>query len=109
MALTFGQPLTVYAKNGAGTLTKNQISITLDASYAAGGIALTPAQLGQANGVVFGVVNVRTVSATGPSNGVLDCTSQTAPKLKLQNAGATAELGAGAASGAVIDVISWGY
>jgi hypothetical protein len=109
MALTFTAPQTDPVKGGAGTLNKSQVSITLDASYAAGGIALTPAQLGQGNGVLFGMVNVRTVAATGPSNGVLDCTSQTAPKLKLQNAGATAELGAGAASGAVVDVISWGY
>jgi len=84
-------------------------SITLDASYATGGIPLTPAQLGLTGAVYFGVVNIRTNSATGPGDGTLDCSSPGAPKMKLQAAANTAELAAGAASGAIIDVLAFGY
>lgn len=87
-------------------------SITLDASYATNGIPLTPQQLGMDSFVLGGVVTVRTAVATAsPSNGVLDVTvsgTPTAPKLKLQAAGALAELAAGAGSGAVVDVLAFG-
>lgn len=92
-----------------GNLFATYTSITLDASYATGGIPLTPAQLGLNDAVLFGLVNVRTAVATAsPSNGVLDCTNTAAPKLKLQAAGALAELAAAAGSGAIVDVLAFG-
>lgn len=102
--------LSVPAKRFPGQAMETFTSITLDASYTVGGIALTPAQLGLGNGALFGWVNVRTAVATAsPSNGTLDCTNPAAPRLKLQAAGALAELANGAGSGAVIDVFAVGY
>lgn len=103
MALAFSPPQQVYSGQGQ-YVAMVQTQVTIDASYTSGGITLTPAQLGLTSRVFFGQVGVRTATATGPSNGVLDCTNPQFPKLKLQNAGATAELGAGAASGAVLDI-----
>jgi len=85
----------------------SQASITLDSSYAAGGIALTPAQLGQKVSCSFGLVNLRTAAGSGTIvNGVLDCSTPTAPKLKLNTA--TGEIAAASNSGAIVDVICWG-
>lgn len=112
MALTFTpRPLD---KDNANKIVTSSLfatvtSVTLDASYATGGVVLTPVQLGFTGAVYFGNVGIRTNTATGPSDGALDCTNPGAPKLKLQNAGSTGELGAGAASGAILDVIAYGY
>jgi hypothetical protein len=104
MALTFTAP----AKLNPGTLSVSQVSVTLDASYSAG-VGITLQQLGFGTGVVFGVVAIRTSTPTGPSGGTLDCSTPTAPKLKLQNAGSTDQLAAGDGAGAVIDIVAWGY
>lgn len=83
-------------------------SVTLDNSYAAGGIPLTPAQLGLGQ-VFFGTINIRTAVVTAsPSDGALDCTNPGAPKLKLQAAGSLAELANGAGTGAIVDVLAFG-
>lgn len=96
-------------KSADGSVYRTLTSVTLDASYAAGGIPLTPAQLGLTSQVFFGEVNVRTAVATAsPSDGVLDCTTPSAPKLKLQAAGALAELANAAGSGAILDVVARG-
>ncbi len=105
MTLTFSVPV----KRLPGQLVETQTQVTIDATYATGGIALTPQQLGHGNAVVAGSVSVRT-SAGNVSGGTLDCTTPTAPKLKLQaSATTTAELGAGVGSGAVLDVTALGY
>jgi hypothetical protein len=120
MALTIvNNNLNPYAASAAGgggvrgnaaSLSITMTTITLDGSYATGGITLTPAQLGLTDAVLCGWVVVRTAVATAsPSNGTLDCTSISAPKLKLVAAGALAELAAGAGSGAVLDVYALGY
>lgn len=97
------------SKVAVGALNLTMTTITLDATYAAGGIPLTPSQLGHVNSVLGGWVTVRTAVATAsPSDGTLDCTSVSAPKLKLQAAGALAELANAAGSGAVLDVWSVG-
>jgi len=101
MTLTFNGP-----RQGSLQHIHTSMSVTIHASYVPGGMTLTPQQLGLTNFVIFGIVNVRTASATGPSGGVLDCTNQPAPKLELVNAGATGELAAGAASGAASDIVS---
>lgn len=104
MALAFTNPLKQFPGQGLTTYT----SITLDSSYTAGGVAITPNQLGM-NVVNYGVVAIRTAVATAsPSDGVLDCSNPVAPKLKLQAAGSLAELANGAGSGAVIDILAWG-
>lgn len=86
-------------------------SITLDNSYATGGIPLTATQLGFTSGgnVYFGVVSLRTTVAVGPSGGVLDCTNPGQPKLKLQAAANAAELGVGVGTGAIVDVLAIGF
>jgi len=105
MALVFTAPLVV----DASRLIGSQTMITLDSSYVAGGIPLTPQQLGFPNRVIFGTVCVRTPVAThSPGEGALDCTNPAAPKLKLIGETSLAELGAGQGSGAVLDVTAWG-
>ena len=106
MALGFSVSQKVAPQQAVETYTQ----ITLDASYTAGGIALTPQQLGLGNGVIWGIVGVRTPVATAsPSDGVLDCTNPAAPKLKLVAAGSLAELANGAGSGAIVDVWAKGF
>lgn len=96
-------------KTVPGSTAFTLTSITLDNSYAAGGIPLTPAQLGLTSNVYFGVANVRTSVATAsPSNGALDCSTTTAPKLKLQGATSLAELANAAGTGAIVDVLAFG-
>lgn len=96
-------------KTVPGSTAFTVTSITLDANYPTGGYVLTPANLGLTSNVYFGLVNVRTSVATAsPSNGTLDCSSTTAPKLKLQGASSLAELAANAGSGAVLDVLAFG-
>lgn len=96
-------------KTVPGSTSFTVTSITLDANYVVGGFVLTPAQLGLTSNVYFGVVTVRTgVASASPSNGTLDCSTPTAPKLKLLAAGALAELANGAGSGAIVDVLAFG-
>jgi hypothetical protein len=109
-------PFAASAAGGGGvrgnlaSLKATYSQITLDGSYVAGGIALTPAQLGLQDAVLFGIVGVRTSVATAsPSDGVLDCTSITAPLLKLQGASSLAELANAAGTGAVVDVLAVGW
>ena len=93
-----------------GPLKLTQTTITLDNTYAAGGIPLTPAQLSLNDAVLCGWISIRTSVATAsPSDGVLDCASTTAPKLKLQAASGLAELANGAGTGAIVDVYALGY
>lgn len=96
-------------KVALGALDLTMTTVTIDATYAAGGIPLTPAQLGHVNSVLAGWVVVRTgVATASPANGTLDCTNPAAPKLKLLGASALAELANAAGSGAVLDVWSVG-
>lgn len=96
-------------RTNLASLKASLTSITLDGSYTAGGITLTPAQLGMDSFVLGGIVNIRTSVATAsPINGVLDCTTPTAPKLKLLGATGVAELANAAGSGAVVDVYALG-
>lgn len=91
-----------------GNLFYSLTSVTLDGSYVAGGIALTPAQLGHADGVLLGVVSLRTPTGAGTiSDGVLDCTNPSAPKLKLTTT--TGEIANASNSGAIVDVLAFGY
>lgn len=110
MALTITPvaSLSVAGSGGGGARwTMTSITVGVAGDYSAGGIPLTPAQLGHANDVVFGVVSVRTPGGAGTvTNGALDCSVPTAPKAKLNTAAAEA-VGAGVA-GAVIDVLALG-
>jgi hypothetical protein len=105
MALTIATPQKFWP--GQCTITLTQI--TLDASYAAGGIPVTPAQLGLTQSAIFGHITVRTAVAThSPGGGTVDCTNPAQPKLKLVGESNLAELGAGQGSGAVLDVLTFG-
>lgn len=89
-------------------MTLTQLTIGVAGDYSAGGVPLTPAQLGHSTGVLFGLVSIRTPGGAGTAtDGVLDCTNPAAPKVKLNTAAAEAA-GAGVA-GAVVDVQAWGY
>jgi len=114
MALTIVQrkldPNNDAPKQVPGNTFWSYTSITLDGSYAAGGIPLTPQQLGMTDAVYAGICGVRTSVATAsPSDGVLDCSNPAAPKLKLQGATSLAELANGAGSGAIVDILAIGY
>lgn len=79
------------------------ITIGVAGDYSAGGIPLTPGQLGMDSFVIGGWVQIRTVGGAGTAvNGVLDCTTITAPKLKLNTA--AAEVAGAGVAGALIDV-----
>jgi len=91
-----------------GNLWYSLTTVTIDGSYTAGGITLTPAQLGQSDAVYIGVVSVRTPVGAGTiSEGVLDCSNPAAPKLKLVTA--TGEIANTSNSGAVLDILAFGY
>lgn len=117
MALTY-TPRSLTPENAQGSqvngggLSVSLTSVTLDASYAANGVALSPQQMGFTNGVLGGIAFVRTPAAN-ISGGVLDVTTNgtpAAPKLKLMaSATTTVELGNGAGSGAVLDVLAVGF
>lgn len=97
-------------RGNTGSMTLTQTTITLDGSYAAGGIPVTPAQLGLTDACLGGWTAVRTgVATASPSDGVLDCTNPSAPKIKLLAASSLAELANGAGTGAVVDVWAFGY
>lgn len=99
-------PSALHSNLGNGNVSLT--TITLDGSYVAGGIPLTPTQLGLNDSVLFGVVALRTPSGTGTAvAGVLDCTTPGAPKLKLNTA--TGEVAAASNSGAIVDVLAFGY
>jgi hypothetical protein len=105
VALTFSPPAKFWPSQCTITLTQ----ITLDGSYATGGIPVTPAALGLTQSAIFGHITVRTAVAThSPGGGTVDCTNPTAPKLKLVGESNLAELGAGQGSGAVLDVLTFG-
>ena len=113
MALSFAYT-NLNPAGGSGTpkseldaLWATQTTVTIDSSYASGGIPLTPAQLNLTDMVLAGQVNVRTPTGAGTIvDGVLDCTTPTAPKLKLNTA--TGEVANGSNSGAVIDILAFG-
>lgn len=115
MALTF-TPRAVDHLNNVKTIAADlywtNTSVTLDASYATNGVALTPQNLGFTGAVFLGIVSVRT-SAGNVSAGCLDTSvngKPSAPLLKLQaSATTTAELGAGAGTGAIVDVLAYGF
>jgi len=91
-----------------GNLWYSLTSVTIDGSYVAGGIALTPAQLGMADAVYIGVVTVRTPTGTGTiAEGLLDCSNPAVPKLKLTTA--TGEIANASNSGAILDILAFGY
>ncbi len=93
-----------------GPLWLTQTTITVGASgdYSAGGIPLTPAQLGQTDAVLGGWVSQRTTAASNTTVGAtLDCTTPSTPKLKL-NAIAAEDVGAGVVA-SVFDVWALGY
>lgn len=97
-------------RGNLASLSATMTTITLDGSYLAGGIALTPKQLGLTDAVLAGWVVIRTgVATASPANGTLDCTAPAAPLLKLLGASALAELANAAGSGAVVDVYALGY
>jgi hypothetical protein len=105
MALTFSPPAKFWPAQCTIALTQ----ITLDGSYATGGIPVTPQQLGLTQSAIFGHITVRTAVAThSPGGGTVDCTNPQAPKLKLTGETNLAELGAGQGSGAVLDVLTFG-
>ena len=107
MALTFAQ-VGAFQEGVGAQFKMTQTSVTLDASYASGGIPLTARQLGLGVRVAGGHATVNTAAATGPSGGTLVPQADGSCKLKLANAGNTAELGAGVGSGAVLDVLAFG-
>ena len=92
-----------------GRLYQSLTSVTLDGSYAAGGVVLTPVNLGMVDAVYYGVATIRTPEAASGTavQAVLDCSNPAAPKLKLNTA--TGEVAAASNSGAVIDVLAYGY
>ena len=82
-------------------------SITLDGSYTAGGIPISPRAGGFNSKILFGMGTVRVEAGVG--NVDLNCADPTNPILKLQAAGDVAELANGAGSGSVIDILAVGY
>ena len=99
----------VASRGNAASLKMTLTSLTIGVAgdYSAGGVPLTPQQLGMDSFVIAGHVAIRTVGGAGTAvNGVLDCTTPTAPKVKLNTASAEA-VGAGVA-GAVVDVMAYG-
>jgi hypothetical protein len=87
--------------------TVTTITVGVAGDYSAGGIALTPAQLGFGNEVFYGSASVLTPGGAGTvTDCTLDCTNPKAPKLKA-NAAAAEAAGAGVA-GAVLVVVAWG-
>ena len=82
-------------------------SITLDGSYTAGGITISPRAGGFNSKIIFGMGTVR--SSTTVGNVDLNCADPANPILKLAAAGDVAELANGAGSGSVIDILAVGY
>lgn len=78
--------------------------VTMDATnYTAGGVALTAANLGL-NAVKHATCSIKTVTANGPVACWYDVVNQ---KLKCNDA--TAEVGAVSLSGAIVEVVAYGY
>ena len=94
-----------------GSLRCSYTSVTLDATaYATGGLTnITPSVLGLANAVMFAICSIRTANASAVGEAVLDCTTPTAPKLKLNTGTAELANAAVSQSGLVIDILAWGY
>jgi hypothetical protein len=83
------------------------ITIGVAGDYSAGGIVLTPQQLGMDSFVLGGFPQIRTVGGAGTAvNGTLDCTNPAAPKLKLNTA--SAEVAGAGVAGALVDVWAFG-
>lgn len=96
-------------RGSASALKMSLTSITVGVAgdYSAGGIPLTPGQLGMDSFVLGGWASVLTVGGAGTVVQLtLDCTNPAAPKLKANTAAAEA-VGAGIA-GAVLIVFALG-
>lgn len=82
--------------------------VALDNLYTTGGYVVAPQLLGMDNAVLYGDVSVKTVVAAGPPAAFLDCSTPTAPKIKLN--AAAAEVAASATlTGAIIEITAVGY
>lgn len=82
--------------------------VQLDNAYTTGGYVMTPAQLGLPNAVLYGDVSIKTVVAAGPAGGFLDCSTPTAPKIKL-NAAAAEIAAAATLTGVTVEITAVGY
>jgi len=95
-----------------GPFKVSQTAVTMEnTNYAAGGVVVTPAQLGfGSSGLVYaGWCVVRTPNGTnGPGECILDCTNPAAPKIKAIAVGGLAEVGSVTLNGAVVDVVALG-
>lgn len=91
-------------RSNAASLKFSLTSITVGVAgdYSAGGIVLTPVQLGMDSQVLGGWAAVLTAAGTSTVvQCVLDCTNPAAPKLKL-NAVAAEAVGAGVAGDVIL-------
>ena len=89
------------------SLTSITIGVAGDYTPGGAGTPLTPAQLGMDSQVVAGVVTLRTPGGAGTAvQGILDCSSPGAPKLKFNTAGG--EVAAAGVAGLVCDVLALG-
>lgn len=89
-------------------MTLTSVTVGVAGDYSAGGIVLTPAQLGFTSSVFFGNVNVRTPGGAGTISGAtLDCTTPGAPKAKCN--ALTAECAGAGVAGAVLDIQAFGF
>lgn len=105
MSLTF---TSVVNHDSIGNRRTSVTDIALDNLYTTGGYVLTPQQLNMDNAVIYGDAGIKTVVAAGPNGAFLDCSTPTAPKLKLN--AAAAEVGAAATlTGAIVEVTAVGY
>jgi hypothetical protein len=105
MALAFANVGGIRASDGGPIIA--QTSMTLDASYAAGGVAVSAKQLGLQARVLGGHVGVNIANAGAVTSGTVVPQADGSAKIKLNVA--AAELGAGAASGLIVDIVAFAF
>lgn len=114
MALTFTQNSKVVIVRGSalGGVQIKSVKITGDAAYAAGGYAITAANLGFSNGIVT-VIPCGAMGSTGAAGTQLvpqwDSANSKIKLMKTIASGADVEAAAGDPSGLFLDVVALGY